>query len=122
MVGVAHLLDVLQSVRLYARRLADDHPADRNMTRAADALDEQIDTLVEEVVPESYLTHHSLRFRVKPPRETHGMTLTTMPPHCVAIVDDSSGVATLALVAPAYPHIVVALRQWADRVEAQYTE
>jgi len=47
--GAAGLLDVLQSVRFHARRLADDHPSDWDLTRAVDALAEQVDALVETV-------------------------------------------------------------------------
>jgi len=55
--GLAELLDVLQSVRFYASRLAGDHPGDVDLARAAEALAGQIDTLVGTLTPEGYCTH-----------------------------------------------------------------
>jgi len=50
------------------------------------------------------------------------MTFTQRGRDVVVMVDDNSDLAPLALRAPAYPPITAALRQWADRVEAVYTE
>ncbi len=59
-IGIAQLLDVLQSVRFYAQRLADDRPSDQDLTRAVDALAEQIDTLVETVTSDHDRAYRNL--------------------------------------------------------------
>ncbi len=120
--GVAELLEMLQSLRFHARRLADDRPDDWDLTRATDTLDDQIDELAAVVVPHRYRDHQSLTFRVKPRGQDHRVVVTRRGRDAVVVVDDATGAATLGLVAADYPHIVVALRRWADRVEANYTE
>ncbi len=121
-IGIAQLLDVLQSVRFYAQRLADDRPSDQDLTRAVDALIEQIDTLVESITADDDRVDHGLSFRVNAIGQEHRVTFAKRGRDVVVLVDDSSDAATLALTAPGYPHITAALRQWADRVEAVYTE
>ncbi len=120
MMGLAELLDVLQSLLFHARRLAGDHPGDVDLARAVDALAGQIDTLVETLVPGGYRTHHSLTFRVSPARERR-LTTTTRGSDQLLVVDDASGAATLALAAASYSHIAAALRAWADHAEAAGT-
>ncbi|MGH8931012.1 MAG: hypothetical protein ACRDZO_10415 [Egibacteraceae bacterium] len=121
-IGIAQLLDVLQSLRFHTRRLADDRPSDWDLTRAVDALAEQIDTLVESVAAAHDRAPRSLSFRVNAIGQNHPMTFTKRGRGVLVLVDDSRNLATLALTAPAYPHITATLRQWADRVEATYTE
>ena len=121
-IGIAQLLDVLQSVRFHTQRLANDRSSDWDLTRAVDALAEQIDTLVEAVTSNHGRAHRGLSFRVNAIGQEHRVTFTKRGRDVVVLVDDSSDLATLALTAPAYPHITAALRQWADRVETTYTE
>jgi len=121
-IGIAQLLDVLQSVRFHAQRLADDHPSDWDLTRAVDALTEQIDTLLEAATTDDDRTYRSLTFRVNGIGQDHRISFAKRGRDAVVLVDDRSDLTTLALIAPEYPHITVALRQWADRVEAIYTE
>jgi len=45
--GLAGVAERVASVRFYARRLADDHPGDWDLTRAVDALDEAAEALVD---------------------------------------------------------------------------
>jgi len=117
--GFAGLLDVLQSLRFYARRLAADHPGDVDLVRAVDALAEQIDALVGTLTSGGYCAHRSLTFRVSP-RE-HPVALTTSGSDRQLVIDDASGANTLALAAASYSHIAAALRAWADRAEAADT-
>lgn len=122
-VGIAELLDTLQSVRFYARRLADEHTSDRDLTRAVDALDAHVDRLVDEVAADGDAVYRTVSFRVAPLGQEHRLHVTARGPEVVVVlVDDSGGEVTLALAATGYPQIVAALRSWADRVEAEYTE
>ncbi len=121
--GVAELLEAVVSLRFRARRLVNDHPGDWDLTRAVDALDERASALVAMATPD-YRWHHPLTFNVKPIGRDHLVVVTSRVPDGkkVVVVDDATGGATLGLVAPGYPEIVVALGQWADRVERVYTE
>jgi len=118
----AGLPDVLQSVRFHAQRLADDHPSDWDLTRAVDALAEQVDAVVETVTADPGRVGASLSFRVAETGQQHRVSFASRGQDVVVLVDDSNEDATLALLAPPYPHVTAALRQWADYVERQYTE
>jgi len=113
--GAAGLLDVLQSVRFHARRLADDHPSDWDLTRAVDALAEQVDALVETVTAGPGRAAASLSFRLAETGQQHRVSFATRGRDVIVVVDDSRVQATLALVASSYPQVTAALRQWADR-------
>ncbi len=99
----AELLDVLQSLRFHARRLADDHPGDFDLTRAVDALDERVDAFVEAVRPARYRDLHILTFRVKPLGHDHQVILTSRDRDAMVVFDDAAGIATPGLVGGATP-------------------
>jgi len=97
--GAAGLLDVLQSVRFHAQRLADDHPSDWDLTRAVDALAEQVDALVATVTADPERAGASLSFRVA---ETgpHRMSVASRGRDVVVLVDDSGEEATRRKMTP----------------------